>query len=88
MKISEEIPPELLVPLRIARTNMVNTMAASIDFKDKVQREHFLKAKKSAIAALGAIDIADNVELFEKTIISRNETPRIDSARERRRRDP
>ena len=71
MKIDEEfqfLPSELLVPSRIARTNMVNTMAASIDFKDKIQRELFLKAKKSAIAALGAIDIADNVELFEKQL--------------------
>ena len=62
MKIDKEIPPELLVPSRIAHVTMVAIMAASIDFTDKVQRERFEKAKRNAHAALGAIDFGDKVQ--------------------------
>ena len=60
------IPPELLE--RIAHANMVATMAASIDFTDKVQREHFEKAKKSADAAIGAIEDNLQCERFLKQL--------------------
>ena len=61
--IRMEIPSELRVsPVeRSAHATMVAAMA-EIDFADKVQQDHFEKAKRNARAAMGAIDFEDKVQ--------------------------